>query len=180
MKMIDWRVIAAFAALACTLPAMAKPLAPQRQSVFTKLEPKACRLVEENLGAGPYWIRRCKGPAGWRLDWSEDDLREDLTLIAADGRETELRLTELVANGAFNSLGATIEWRGRAATKPDMLIVRTSVANAASPGGPDISRLAVVRLTGRPCVVAIVGPGPKQNQEARKLADGPMPACISG
>ena len=179
MRTIDWRVIAAFGALACAPPAMAKPLALQRQSVFTKLEPKACRMVEENLGPGPYWIRRCKGPAGWRLDWSEDDLREDLTLIAPDGRETELRLNELVANGAFDSLGATIEWRGRAATKPDMLIVRTSVANAASPGGPDISRLAVVRLTGRPCVIAIVDPGPKQNQKARELADRPPITCIS-
>jgi hypothetical protein len=51
--------------------------------------------------------------------------------------------------------------------------------DAASPGGPDISRLAVVRLTGRPCVVAIVAPGPKQNQKARELADGPTPTCIS-
>jgi len=178
--MIDWRAIAALSAFACGSPTMRQPMAPQRQSVFTKLEPKACRLVEENLGAGPYWIRRCKGPAGWRLDWSEDDLREDLRLIAADGRETELRLTELVANGAFNSLGDTIEWRGRGPAKPDRLIVRVNVANHADAGGPDISKLAVVRLSGTPCVVAIVDPGRGQNQKARALADRPMAACISG
>jgi len=178
--MIDWRAIAALSAFACGSPTMGQPMAPQRQSVFTKLEPKACRLVEENLGAGPYWIRRCKGPAGWRLDWSEDDLREDLRLIAADGRETELRLTELVANGAFNSLGGTIEWRGRVVARPDALIIRVNVANNADAGGPDISKLAVVRLTGTPCVVAIVAPGPRQNQKARAFADRPMAACISG
>jgi hypothetical protein len=91
-----------------------------------------------------------------------------------------LHLTELVAQDAFDSLGGTIEWRGRNRAKPDRLIVRVNIANRADPGGPDISKLAVVRLTDGPCLVATVGPGPRQNQEARNLADGPMRACISG
>jgi len=136
-------------------------------------------MVKEIPEGGLYWLRRCRGHAGWKLEWDQDDLREDLALVAPGGRKTELRLTELVANGAFDSLGGTIEWRGRDPARPDRLIVRVNVANNADAGGPDISKLAVVRLTGTPCVVAIVDPGRGQNQKARAFADHPMAACIS-
>ena len=178
--MIDWRAIAALSALASGSPTMGQPTPQQRQSVFTKLRPAECRMIEESVEGAGYWLRRCRGHAGWKLEWDEDDLREDLTLIAPDGRETELRLTELVAQGAFDSLGGTIEWRGHDPAKPDRLIVRVNVANHADAGGPDISTLAVVRLTGTPCVVAIVAPGPGQNQKARAFADHPMATCMSG
>ena len=196
--MTDWRLIALAALAGCAKPVTdpaapaseeqidlnlpmqpETPRVPQRQSVFTKLDPAKCRLLEENKEEGPYWLRRCLGAAGWQLDWSESDLRQGLTLIDANGRETELRLSDLVANGAFNSIGETIEWRGRDVAEPEALIVRMSVANGVEPRKPDISRLAVVRLTRTPCLVAVVEPGPSQNERARAIADGTMPACLT-
>ena len=194
--MIDWRVLAVLTVAACSDPVAepnaptaapidlnasmepAERAAPQRQSVFTKLDPAKCRMIEENKEEGPYWLRRCPGHGGWQLDWSESDLRQGLTLIGTDGKDSELRLSDLVAKGAFNSIGETIEWRGRDAGKPDALIVRMSVANGVEPRLPDISRLAVVRLAGTPCLVAIVEPTANQNEKARAIADGPMTGCL--
>lgn len=88
-------------------------------------------------------------------------------------------LSALVANGAFNALGKTIEWRGDDASRPDALVVRMNVANGSEPGRPDISRIAVVRLTGTPCVIAVVQPGPQQNEKARAIADAGNQECLS-
>ena len=85
--MIDWRLIALAALAGCAKPVTEPaapahqeqidlnlpmqsetPSTPQRQSVFTKLDPAKCRLLEENKEEGPYWLRRCQGTAGWQLD----------------------------------------------------------------------------------------------------------------
>jgi len=151
-----------------------------RASAFTELSESRCRLIEENKEEGPYWLRRCPGHAGWQLDWSESDLRQGLSLISANGKETELSLSDLVAKGAFNSIGKTIEWRGKSGTAPEAMIVRLSVANGVEPRLPDISRLAVVRLTGTPCLVAVIEPGAGQNERARRIADAAMDKCLTG
>lgn len=160
-------------------PPANRPPTVKRLSAFTKLDDASCKLVEENKEEGPYWLRRCKGLAGWYLDWSESDLRQGLDVIAPNGRTTELELSSRVANGAFNHLGSTIEWRGRENAKPEAMIVRMSVASGAEPEKPDVSKLAVIRLVGTPCLVAIVEPGPGQNQKAREVADGSMSTCIT-
>jgi len=156
------------------------PASPARTSTFTELDMAKCRLLEEEKEEGPYWLRRCPGHAGWQLDWSESDLRQGLSLIAPSRKETELRLSDLVAKGAFNSIAKTIEWRGANAANPEALIFRMNVASGAEPQRPDISRLGVVRLAGKPCLVGIVEPGPGQNEKARNIADGPMAECVSG
>ena len=152
---------------------------PVHASAFTELSESRCRLIKENKDEGPYWLRRCPGHAGWQLEWSESDLRQGLSLIAADGKESELRLSDLVARGAFNSIGKTIEWRGKSAVAPEAMIVRMSVANGVEPRLSDISRLAVVRLTGTPCLVVVVEPGAGQNERARRIADGAMNKCLT-
>lgn len=159
-------------------PAAAGPT-PVRASAYTQLVEANCRLIDENKEEGPYWSRRCPGHAGWSMDWHESDLRQDLTMISPDGRKSELGLSSVVANGAFNSIGSTIEWRGVAGAPPDAMILRMSVA--ASPEGdrPDISRLAVVRLAAPACVVAVVSPRSGQNVRAQQIADGNLPACLS-
>lgn len=150
-----------------------------RRSAFTALDLDRCPVIEENKEEGPYWRRRCSAPGNWRVEWSESDLRQGLTLISSDGRETDLRLSDLVAKGAFNSLGDTIEWRGDSPAEPEALIVRMNVAHGVEPGHPDISRLVVVRLTGTPCLIAIIEPGDRQNERARRIADGAMRKCLS-
>ena len=152
---------------------------PVHASMFTELSESRCRLIVENKEEGPYWLRRCPGHAGWQLDWSESDLRQGLSLIAEDGKETELRLSDLVAKGAFNSIGKTIEWRGKSAATPEAMIIRMSVANGVEPRLSDISRPAVVRLTDTPCLVAVIEPGAGQNERARRIADGVMHKCLT-
>ena len=176
------KVAAAAPSRASTPLAAPAPVAGRsgtRGSRYTKLVETRCRLIDENKEEGPWWSRLCPGHAGWQLEWHESDLRQDLTLIGPDGRKSELGLSSIVANGAFNSIGPTIEWRGTVGARPDAMILRMSVA--ASPEGdrPDISRLVIVRLTKPPCVVSVVPPGPAQNARARQIADGKLPACLS-
>lgn len=157
----------------------AKPIdADERVSRFSPLTVEACRLVEENREEGGWWKRSCGGVAGYRLEWTESDLRQGLTILAPDGSRGDPRLSDVVAKGAFNSLGQTIEWRGPKDANPDALIVRMNVAHGAEPQRPDISNLAVVRLGAPACVIAAAPPGPRQNERARQLADGDLSACI--
>jgi hypothetical protein len=146
---------------------------------YTSIDPASCRLIEQNVDEGGYSRHACDGPSGYKLEISESDLREDIVVIAPGGGRTELQLSSIVAKGAFNSLGKTAEWRGTEA-KPSALIVRLNVARGPEPTRPDISNLVVARLTGPACVVAVVPPGPDQNDSARRIADGPMPRCIDG
>ena len=148
--------------------------AAARASQYTKLDDKACgaeKVIEETGD----WDRRCSGPAGYAIEWSSGDLREDLAVIK-DGNSTDLQIPTKVAGGAFDALGKTIEWRGPAGGEPDVLVVRVHVANAE--GKSDNGRLAVVRLGSAPCIVAIVPVGAAQSERARAIADGKLPDCL--
>lgn len=154
------------------------PAVNPRQSHYTRLDTASCRTLAQNQDEAGYWLGRCPGHAGWSLEWSEGDLRHELILIAPDGKRTELNLIRHVAQGAFNSLGPTIEWRGKGSAPPDAMIVRMNVAVPTEPRRPDISRLAVVRLAPAPCVTAVIEPGPAQNEQAREAADSPGQRCL--
>ena len=149
------------------------------RSQFTSIDPPSCKLLEENVEEGGWSRRLCGGLAGYKLELTDSDLRQDIIVIPANGRRSELGLTEIVANGAFNALGKTAEWRGPDLSSPDVLIVRLGVA--ADPEGrrPDISNLIVARLKPSACIVAVVPPGSGQNEQARAVADGNLPDCIT-
>jgi hypothetical protein len=151
---------------------------PEQSSRYTSLDPASCEVLEENAEEGGYWRRRCAGAAGYALETSDSDLRQDITIITPDGRRSALDLSSLVAKGAFNSLGKTAEWRGGGPRDPRALIVRLNVA--ADPEGkrPTISNLVVARLDKPSCVVAVIPRGPRQNEKARAVADGKLPKCI--
>lgn len=149
-------------------------------SHYTSLEPAACKLLEQSAEEGGYWRRRCTGSAGYVLETSESDLRQDVVIIAPHSRRSELNLSSLVAKGAFNSLGKTAEWRAPAQGQPRALIVRLNVASDPEARVPDISNLVVARLASPACVVAVVPPGPGQNERARAIADGRLPPCMKG
>ena len=149
-------------------------------SDYISLEPGACKLLEQNIEEGGYWRRRCAGAADYALETSESDLRQDIVIIAPDGRRSELNLSSVVAKGAFNSLGKVAEWRGPAAGKPRALIVRLSVPADATVGRVGRSDLVVARLAPPACVVAVVPQGPGQNDKARAIADGELPPCKAG
>lgn len=149
------------------------------RSRYTSIEPSSCRLIEQNVEEGGYSRHRCAGLAGYSLETSESDLRQDIEVIAPGGRKTSVELSSLVAKGAFNALGKSAEWRGEDPARPRALIVRLDVA--ASPEGdrPDISNLVVVRLAAPACVVGVVPPGPGQNENARRIADGDLGLCLT-
>ncbi len=153
---------------------------PMRVSQFSNLVPATCSTIDENRDEGPYWRRRCPGVGGYSVEWTESDLRQGLELVAADGTLTDLRLSDLVAKGAFNRLGPRIEWRGRDGAKPDRIVVRMFVANGADPNAPDRSMLAVARLNPAPCLLAVVEPGSNQSEAARQIADAPSASCLTG
>ena len=144
---------------------------------YTSIEPTACRLLEQNIEEGGYSRHACDGHAGYRLETTESDLRQDIVVIAPDGRRSDLQLSSIVAKGAFNGLGKTAEWRG-AEARPAALIVRLNVAPGPEPTRPDVSNLVVARLAPPACVVAVLPPGPNQNAAARGIADGRLPGCI--
>ena len=145
---------------------------------YTSLAPADCRLIAENREEGGYARHACPGLGGYKLETSESDLRQDVVVIAPDGRRSELNLSSLVAKGAFNALGRTAEWRGPE-SNPRALIFRLNVAPGPDPVRPDISNLVVARLAGAACAVAVVPPGAGQNARARAIADGePLPSCI--
>lgn len=147
-------------------------------SRYTSIDPQRCKLLEENVDEGGWWLRKCEGLAGYRLEISESDLRQDIVVIAANGRRSELGLSGIVANGAFNSLGKSAEWRGADPASPEALIVRLDVNTDPVEGRTHVSNLVVARLEPVPCVVAIVPPGIGQNERARAIADGTLPPCL--
>ena len=146
---------------------------------YTSLKPEDCRLIEENQEEAGYSRHRCNGVAGFALETSESDLRQDIVVIAPDGKRSELGLSGKVAKGAFNALGPTAEWRGVDKGAPSALIVRLGVANGAEPNLPDTSNLVVVKLAAPACVVAVIPPGANQNDAARNTADNLPDSCFA-
>jgi hypothetical protein len=137
------------------LPAAGPPVPPD--SSYTPLEGRSCKAIEGSQS------RRCDGPAGYSLVLGPDVL----AVIDRDGRRSEIDLSRLAAKRPSHKLGAKAEWRSPAPGHPTALIVRI--------GGD----LAVARLKYPACVVALVEPQPRQNENAREIADGKLPACLS-
>lgn len=135
------------------LPAAGAPIPPG--SVYTSLEPASCQA------ASP--ARRCEGSAGYALEIS----RRTMTVIGPDASRSAMDLSKLT-KGSTARLGAKAEWRGAAPGHPTALIFRLNRS------------LMVARLASPACVVAIIGPQPGQNEKAREIADGKLPACLQG
>ena len=172
MTMGRARLVAVAFAFAVT-PAAAT--AAPRASQYSPVSDSACKVIEASEETGD-WTGSCPGVAGYRVEWSSSDLRDDLTLIKGKAR-TPLQIPTLVAKGAFNSPGPRIEWRGPTGGAPDVLIVRVHVANPE--GVSDSGRLAVFRLQPSICLVAVVHPQSGQSDRARAIADGKLPDCLA-
>jgi hypothetical protein len=145
-------------------------------SRYTSL--KDCKLVEE--GDGEDWsVSRCPGLGGYSLVLNYGDARDDLALRQTGRKDAELGLPYL-SGGGFNALGETIEWRGAEASggfEPRGLIVRNNAVQDPEQPEKPTSLLVVVDLS-QGCAVAQVKPGPRQNERARAVADGPRQPCL--
>jgi hypothetical protein len=147
----------------------------ERVSQFTTLNEKSCKTVQEDKETGD-WSGACPGVGPYALNWSIGDLRDDLEVIRG-GQRTQLGIPSIVAKGAFDSIGQTLEWRGPAAGPPDVLVARVSVARP--DGTSDSGRLTIIWLGEKPCIVAVIPPQAGQSDKARAIADGKLPACVA-
>jgi len=147
--------------------------------IFTYTSLEGCKVLESNEEEAGYFLTECKGEGGYVLQVTESDLRQSITIVAPGGAKTDLDLSA-VSGGGFSKLGKTAEWRGAlkdGVFAPDALILRHEVVTNPE-GTKTTSYLVVVKLSGTPCAIARIDPGPQQNVEARAAADAGG-ACLT-
>src|SRR5215203_1618801 len=149
------------------------------RSMYTSLEEKQCRTIKT---ASADYEGRCRGVAGYALLLSEGDLRQNVTVVTAQGTKHSLDLWTVVSS-AFSSVGPKAEWRmamQNGKLSPVALIIRYNATE--DPEQPDKlnSYLAVSKITPTEiCVTNKISPGPKANEDARRAADlAPTKPCL--
>jgi hypothetical protein len=140
-------------------------------SRYSSLDPASCKRIEETSGAESA-RRRCAGLAGFALEMSDSGPTRSLAIITPNGDRSELDLSAVATTG---TLGKLAEWRGGDARQPRTLIVRVG----ATANRPASGRLLVARLDEPRCIVAVIAPGPGQNEKARLAADREQLDCSS-
>lgn len=144
------------------------------QSVYTNLDPKSCKTLEQSDEYTGWYRGECKGVGGYKLHVTEGDIRQSIDVIAPNKNKYELDFIGHVSGG-FSSVGAKAEWRVSGAGKsqtPIALIVRYNASENPEDSSVITSYLVVSKITKTQiCITNVVKPGAKQNEEARKLAD---------
>jgi len=152
---------------------------PGREFRYTSLDD--CPLLRSAPEEAGFYEYECPGEGGFKLKLVEADLRQNIIVVPpGGGTEHSLDLAAL-SGGGFSELEDRVEWRGTqegGTFTPDALILRQEVAEGPE-GQEDTSYLVAVKLTGTPCVVARIEPGPGQNEQARAAADG-AGSCLAG
>lgn len=140
----------------------------QNKSVYTSTKTSACRtIVSSDEGTGSY-EGECRGVGGYKVRLIEGDIRQTLNIVTPVRTKHELNFWGFYPS--FSAIGERIEWRTKAGV-PVALIARYSVADPEN-STKSTSYLMVSKIgRSESCVTDVVGPGPKQNEEARKLAD---------
>lgn len=105
---------------------------------------------------------------------SEGDLRQNITVVTPKGAKHSLELWTVVSP-AFSSLGPKAEWRVATIKNkrvPTALIVRYFASENSEKPDKTTAYLVVTKITDKEiCVTDRVPPGPKANEDARRLAD---------
>lgn len=144
------------------------------RSVYTSLDPKACRTIESTSKEGGYYLGRCPGTAGYSLLLEEGDIRQNITVVTPRKAKHSLDLWSVVSP-AFSSVGPKAEWRlttQNRTTTPTALIVRYNASEDSSNPEKLTSYLVAIKITAKEiCVTDRISPGPNANEEARRLAD---------
>lgn len=145
------------------------------QSIYTSLNGKQCKTIEEDEEAAGYISQRCPGVAGYKLIIDSQDLRQGVTVVSPDGAKHELNLG-YIGGGSFSFLGDKAEWRVKRVKGklvPIALIMRFSVAEQQDNGeSKDIPHLTVTKITPQKiCLLEPTPAGRNANVDARRLAD---------
>jgi hypothetical protein len=139
----------------------------QNTSVYTPTSDKICK-AQKSPEYGDY-VGICPGTAGYKIELIEGDLRQTLNIISPNKKKQELNLTSFYSG--FSAVGEKLEWRIKKGV-PVALIARYNVADPEGVKEKGTSYLMVAKISkSQSCVTDVVYPGPKQNEEARRLAD---------
>jgi len=144
------------------------------ESVYSDLNTKACKTLEQSDEGTGWYLGECPGIGGYKLQVTEGDIRQSINVVAPNKKIFELDLTGNVST-AFSSVGEKAEWRvtkkGKTIT-PSALIVRFNASENQEDSSKLTSYLVVAKITKNEiCVTDVVKPGAKANEKARKLAD---------
>ena len=141
----------------------------QNKSIYTSTKTSACRTISSDAsGAGSY-EGECTGTGGYKIRLLEGDIRQTLDIITPGKKKFELNFWGFYSG--FSSIGEKIEWRTKAGI-PVALIARYNVANAEDSTKKGTSYLMISKISKtESCVVDVIMPGPKQNEDARVSAD---------
>jgi len=144
------------------------------ESVYTNLDAKSCKTLEQETEGTGWYRGECKGIGGYKLQITEGDLRQSIDVVAPNKSKYELDFTGHVSGG-FSSVGAKAEWRVKRKGKtltPIALIIRFNASENPEDSSILTSYLVVSKVTkNQICITNIVKPGAKANEEARKFAD---------
>ncbi len=140
----------------------------QNRSVYTSTATKACRTISSNPNDAGSYEGECPGVGGYKLRLIEGDIRQTINVIAPNKKKFELDFWSFYSG--FSIVGEKAEWRTKGGV-PVAMIIRYNVANA-DDSTKNTSYLMVSKISKTSsCVTDVVLPGPKQNEEARELAD---------
>lgn len=138
------------------------PGPPAIQSVFTKLDGPACKLVSETIDSA---VHKCAGAAGWSLLALHGDQRMSLTAVTPTGSENPLDFWDVVTR-RFSSVEGPAEWRvatrGGTST-PIALIIRLRQG--------DETLVVISKLSAKSCVTAAFRDGTKTRAQVVAIAD---------
>lgn len=141
------------------------------KSTYTSTRANECIALEpeseEEEGGGSY-RGECPGVGGYKLQLLDGDDRQTLNLVTPSKKVIELDFWSYYTG--FSQVGETVEWR-ECKDAPIALIARYNVSDPKDEKKQN-SYLMVVKIEkSKACVIDIVAPSAKQNEEARKLAD---------
>lgn len=140
----------------------------QNASVYTSTKTGACRTISSNPDEAGSYEGECPGVGGYKIRLLEGDIRQTINIIAPNKKKFELNFWSFYSG--FSAIGEKIEWRTKKGV-PVALIARYNV------GGSDdeqksTSYLMISKISKTAsCVVDVIMPGPKQNEDARVSAD---------
>lgn len=143
--------------------------AQKLQSVYTDLDDKHCRTLESNPDEAGWYRGLCPGVGGYKLELTEGDLRQSITVVSPAKKRFELDFNRV--SPAFSYTGQKAEWRVQG-KNPVALIVRFNASTSSEHPEKEISYLIVSKITrNQACITDVVAPSANQNAEARRLAD---------
>lgn len=140
----------------------------QNKSVYTSTKTGACRTISSNPNEAGSYEGECAGVGGYKVRLLEGDIRQTINIITPGKKKFELNFWGFYSG--FSSISEKIEWRTKGGV-PVALIARFNVAGAED-SSKSTSYLMVSKISKTSsCVVDVILPGAKQNEDARVSAD---------